>query len=49
MTPEQLAQDLKRLADKLAEAMGADDPTVLAYRLVLYRFAPLQVSKIGVM
>ena len=34
MTPEQLPQGLAKLVDAPAEAQGADNKTVLAYRLV---------------
>jgi hypothetical protein len=40
MTPEELPQGLEKLVDKPAEAMGADNKTVLAYRLV----APLLIE-----
>ena len=40
MTPEELPQGLETLVDKPAEKMGADDQTVLAYRLV----APLLIE-----
>lgn len=40
MSPEELPQGLETLVDKPAEAMGADDKTVLAYRLV----APLLIE-----
>lgn len=34
MTPQELAQGLQTLVDEPAEAQGADNKTVLAYRLV---------------